>query len=212
MANGEKTPEITDFTRSEKVAPETQNALKSFMGAADPLAVDSAEGKVEPIADPNAHPEVAAEQIEQAIKQVEEAPQKTYQERLREHGITVEEAREIVDTIMTTGVYEKTYALTSKINVTFRSRDLGDQERTQNTLEEEQPQFMGTVNMIMAKHNLAASLVALANTRFAEDEFDKALAYVRKLPHVLFNVLAVKLSAFDELVLTVMDEGAIENF
>ena len=150
--------------------------------------------------------------VDPAIAEVSEAPSKTYQERLREHKISMKEAQEIVDVIMTKGVYEKTYPLTSKTNVTFRSRDVGDQERTQDTLEEQTPQFMGTVNMIMAKYNLAASLVELASHKFGEDDFDKALEFVGQLPHVLFNVLVAKLSMFDELVLTVMDEGAIENF
>ena len=212
MAEPEKTPDIADFTQSKKVAPETQAAFQKFLGDANPLGVKSEGGKVEPIADPQKHPEVAEEQIEAAIEQVNQAPEKTYQERLKEHKISLKEAREIVDTIMTKGVYERTYPLTSKTEVTFRSRDLSDQERTQNTLEEQQPQFMGTVNMIMAKQNLAASLVALGTHTFSEDEFEKALQFVGKLPHVLFNVLVAKLSLFDELVLTVMDEGAIENF
>ena len=209
MADVEKTPDISEFTRSPKVAPETQDAMAKFMGTPDPLAVGS---KVEPIADPQKNPEVAEAQIEAAIAEVSEAPSKTYQERLREHKISMKEAQEIVDVIMTKGVYEKTYPLTSKTNVTFRSRDVGDQERTQDTLEEQTPQFMGTVNMIMAKYNLAASLVELASHKFGEDDFDKALEFVGQLPHVLFNVLVAKLSMFDELVLTVMDEGAIENF
>lgn len=212
MAESEKTPDIADFTRGQKVAPETQAAFQKFLGDANPLGMKSADSKVEPIADPQRNPEVAEEQLEAAIEQVNKAPEKTYQERLREHKITPEEARKIVDAIMTKGVYEKTYPLTSKTEVIFRSRDLSDQERTQNYLEEQQPQFMGTVNMIMAKHNLAASLVALGNHTFKEDEFDKAFEFVARLPHVLFNVLVAKLSMFDELVLTVMDEGAIENF
>jgi len=207
-----ETPSITDFVRGKGVAPETQAAFKGFMGAADPLAMKSADQKVSPLADPQRNPEAAEEQIEAAIKQVNEAPEKTYQERLKEHNITVDDARKIVDTIMTTGVYEKNYALTSKIAVTFRSRDFADQERAQRYIEEQVPQFMGTINLIMGKCNLAASLVELAGNRFGEDDFDKALAFVRKLPHVLFNVLLAKLSLFDELVLTVMDEGAIENF
>ncbi len=209
MPNQGKAPDINDFARGGKIAPQTQQAFSKFMGTADPLAVDN---KVEPIADPQRNPDAAAEQLEAAIKQVSESSEKTYQERLKEHKVTLDEARKIVDKIMTTGVYERTYQLTAQTSVTFRSRDLGDQERTQNTLEDQQPQFMGTVNMIMAKYNLAASLVELAGNKFSDDDVEKALTFVSRLPHVLFNVLVAKLSSFDELVLTVMDEGAIENF
>lgn len=211
MAEQEKAPDIADFTRGSKVQPETQAAFAKFMETAEPLSIGEPD-KVSPIADPQRNPVAFEEQLEEAIKQVKETPEKTYQERLKEHGITVEEARKIVDTIMTKGVYEKTYPLTSTTNVTFRSRELGDQERTQNVIEEQEPQFMGTVNIIMAKYNLAASLVELAGHSFGEGEVDKALEFIGKLPHVLFNVLVAKLSMFDELVLTVMDEGAIENF
>lgn len=197
--------DIADFTRGAKLAPETENAFKKFMGAADPLAISP---------DPSPSPPLSERLLEEAIRHVKEAPEKSYEERLREHHITLEDAHRIVDTIMTKGVYEKTYPLTSKSSVTFRSRNLQDQERTQAMLEEQVPQFMGTVNMIMAKHNLAASLVDLAGTKFGEgdQEIAKALKFVSKLPHVLFNVLITKLAHFDELVLTVMDEGAIENF
>ena len=211
MTEQEKAPDIADFTRGAKIQPETQQAFAKFMSTAVPLAV--AEGdNVAPIADPQRNPAAAEAQLEEAIRQVKEAPEKTYQERLKEHGISIEEARKIVDTIITKGVYARSYQITSTTSVTFRSRGLHDQERTQNVLEEQEPQFMGTVNMIMAKYNLAASLVELAGQKFEEEDFNKALKFVERLPHVLFNVLIAKLSLFDELVLTVMDEGAIENF
>jgi len=208
----ETSPSIADFVRGKNVAPETQIAFKNFMGSADPLAMKPSGQKVSSLADPQRNPEAAEEQLEAAIKQINEAPEKTYQERLKEHGITLEDAHKIVDTILTTGVYEKAYPVTSQISATFRSRTLADQERIQEMIEEQAPQFIGSINIIMSKCNLAASLVEFAGNRFGEDEFDKAMKFIKRLPHVLFNVLITKLSLFDELVITVMDEGSIENF
>jgi len=201
-----ETPDISDFSKAPNMPDETKDAFKKFMGKADPMEVNDTS-KPRPS-------EESEEKLQELIDSVESSPELTYEQRLAQHKVTREEALQIVDDIMTKGLYTRDYKITGKTDVTFRSRDLGDQERAQQALEEQVPQFSGTVSIILAKHNLAASLAKFGDKEFpdTDDGFKKAYAFVGKLPHMLFNVLVSKLSQFDELVLTVMDEGAIENF
>jgi len=204
------TPVIAEFKRTADPL-DGKAAIDKFMSSANPMDVrsdkDDAAPKVEPI-------EENEEKLQELIDAVDETPEKTYEQRLQEHGIDREEAHAIVDEIMNKGVYTRAYTITTKTQAVFRSRHVEDQDRTNRAIEEALPQFSGTVRLMIAKHNLAASLAEFGKFKFenTEDGFKKAYNFVGKLPHMLFSVLVNKLSKFDELVLTVMDDGAIENF
>ena len=134
---------------------------------------------------------------------------------MKKIGVTVDDAAKIVDELMFKGGYTKTYKLTAKTNVTFRTRGVQNHDTLQDKIEEVRPAYMGTISLMMSKMNLAASLASLGNRSFKlnkEDEPEEALKFVKRMPYPIFNLLLQKLTKFDELVMTVMDEGAIENF
>ena len=155
------------------------------------------------------------EALQGALNILEKAPEKTWKEKLKALDIGEEEATVIVDAMLAKGYYERTYQLTKKTTVTFRSRPLEAQERVQRAIEQDAPQFNGTISLIVAKYNLAASLVSVGSNKFDpsdEANYTRVFAYLAKLPFAVFNALIQKLAKFDQLVLTVMDEGVLENF
>jgi hypothetical protein len=218
----------------------SEQAIAAFMKGGDPFAIDNKpktlrdENKLRveqpplPISAPVASailaplapdPEVTLlnteEAIQGALNILDKAPEKTWKEKLSKLGIKEEEASTIVDAMLAKGYYERTYQMTKKTSVTFRSRALDHQERAQRALENDAPQFSGTVGLIMAKYNLAASLVSVGTARFDPSDdgnYLRVFQYLAKLPFAVFNALCQKLAKFDQLVLTVMDEGVLENF
>lgn len=211
--------EISSFQSTPPPAEATE-AIKTFMGQADPFSFSkSGPPKVEAALKDERLPQVEMKATEDALQSaldaIDSLPEKTWEQRLKEVECTKEKANKIIDAILTKGYYEETYKITNKAAVTFRTRSFDHQERVQKAIENENPQFMGTVSLMMTKYNLAASLAKLGNTQFDPSEdgnYTKAFAFISKLPYMLFNVLVQKLSKFDRLVLTVMDEGALENF
>lgn len=150
-------------------------------------------------------------------------PMKSYEERLKEVGVTREEAAEIIDAVLLKGYYSKEYNITKKIKVKFRTRSARDTERAQDMLEAS-PLTMAThYNDKLGRYLLAASL-----ERFGDDKLDHAtrgankddieksyatrLNYVEGLGDPALRVLFNKLRVFDTMIATVLEEGTIENF
>lgn len=210
--------EIGSFRKTEKANSEAQVAISAFMTGGDPFAVgEDAPKKVKNEAElKNDSPEGVDKALQSALDFVEQAPEKTWEQQLKEHGINKEEAFKIIDAMLTQGFYERTYQLTSKTTVTFRTRSFEHQEIVQRAVENESPQYMGTVSLLMSKYNLASSMTRMGKTKFERGEdgkdYAQAFKFLSKLPYMVFNALIQKLAKFDRLVLTVMDEGALENF
>lgn len=212
--------DIGNFNQTTPAAPSggaAAKALQSFMGSQNPLGVDGGEPQEE-TALPDVQsmsPEELEKGLAEAVDSVDQAPEKTWEQQLKELDITQEEAFKIIDIMMTKGHYEKTYPVTKKVSVTFRTRDFDAHERTQKALEADSPQFYGTVSMIMSKYNLAASLRRYGTRDFKPNKQGQpveAFNFIAGLSYMVFSLLLQKLAKFDELVLTVMDEGALENF
>ena len=213
MTEKEKTPEIGGFTRRS----EGTVAVHEFMqGSGEGSIQKMPEGQEGPEEE---KPQQTAEEVtgeiaklEEDIEKVEAAPELTYEEKLKQHGITKEEAEEIIDALMVDGEYRKTYAITSKYNITFKTRLMEDQNRALSAIENQGPQYPTTVGNIVAEHNLAASVTRFRDIDFSKVEMRKRLEWVRKLPDTVARLLASKLAKFDEMIMDVLDEGAIENF
>lgn len=211
--------EIGNFTKPEGVA-----AVESFMGGTGVGSVaampkekkKSGEdaGEDAPEAKQQTMEEVTDEisKLESDIEKVREAPELTYEGRLQRHGVTKEEAEKIIDAMMIKGEYRKTYQITPKYNVTFKTRLLEDQNRALDVIEVKSPQYPSTVGNIVAEQNLASSIIRFRDIDFSEKDIKVRLEWVRKLPDTVARILANKLSKFDELIMDVLDEGAIENF
>lgn len=212
--------DIEDFDKAAPKLNVAKKAIQDFMGGQNPLGVDGGAPQDEAsLPDVQSIQNMSGEQLEKeleaAVDAVDRAPEKTWEQRIKAIGLSKEAAFKIIDEMLTEGRCEKTYAVTKKVSVTFQTRDFNAHERLQKALEADSPQFMGTVSMIMSKYNLAASLLKYGGREFKptkEGQPKEAFDFISGLPYMVFSLLLQKLVRFDELVLTVMDEGALENF
>lgn len=199
--------EETQETQKTEGAPpsEGEAALKSFFEPVTPTGALTESPGLPPL--PEGSDEAA---LTQMVEEMDEVPALTYEERLKAQGITMEEALVIVDALMSKGVYKRKYAVTKKHEVEFKTRSMEDQGQFVKDLESDSPMYAATTNAMLSRHNLSASLVAFKGTKF--EDYEHALAFAVKLPEPVFRILIEKLRKFDILVMTVMDEGALENF
>lgn len=232
--NGETVTEIGDFNRSEKEAEATvptidpkkkigSSTLKDFMAGKDMAEVQEG-GSVTPVpkettvATPNptsanpASTKSREDELVKALKEIEEAPEFTYEQKLEKHGLEKEQAMEILDSMFSRGFFEKTFKVAGAAQVTFRTRLSEDQDRLLQRIEAEAPQFPASVSNLVSKYNLAASLREFKGTNFVKADFKQKYDFVSNLPDIVLRILCVKLARFDEMMLDVMDEGAIANF
>lgn len=151
------------------------------------------------------------------------APVEDYQKYLKELGVSLEEAQEIVDNLFTHGYHEEKVNLTKRISATLRTREHGDTLRLQTALEVQRPMYQHVMEEITARYNLAASLtrysdktlpVAKADATKEEVEkiFDERLSFVEKMADPAFYKLSTLLAKLDRKVAAVMREGVAENF
>lgn len=220
----QKVPDIGNFSRktekSEGVSA-VKSFVESFSGAPGSMAT-SGEDSIAPEKNEPNDPkeeqtveEVSDEisKLESDIESVQEAPEMTYKERLSEIGLELEDAEEVIDAMMVKGEFRKTYPLTSKYAVTFKSRKLEDQNRALDVIEAKNPQFPSTVGNIVSECNLAASIVKFNDIDFSDDmKITEKIKWARNLPDTVASLLASKLAKFDQMLMTVLEEGAIENF
>jgi hypothetical protein len=167
-----------------------------------------------------AEKQLAAE-AEQAAEDLK--PHERYERRLKDVGVTRDEAARIVDAILERGYWSEEVPITSRRKVKLRTRQYRDGERLTNYLEATRPFFAETRNEITYKYCLAASLEQYGETKFkhlapsaSKDDHDQAfqirLDFLGGLADPALRILFAKLSKFDVKVATVTEEGAIENF
>jgi len=154
----------------------------------------------------------AVNSLDDQIDNLESVPELSYADKVARHGITVDKAEEIVDSMIVDGFYEETYALTKKHAVTFRTRTLEDQNRIMERIEVLKPHYPSTLSNLVAQYNVASSLVQFKEINFLELTFENKLKWVRECPDGVVRALAMKLNKFDSMIADVMSEGAIENF
>lgn len=153
-----------------------------------------------------------ADSLDEDIEGLESAPELRYEDKIAVHGITLEKAEEIIDSMIVDGFYEETYALTKKYAVTLRTRTLEDQNRIMERIEVLKPHYPSTLSNLVAQYNVASSLVQFKGIKFLDMKFNDRLDWVRKCPDSVVRALAMKLNKFDSMITDVMSDGAIENF
>ena len=156
-----------------------------------------------------------AKSEEKLEKEIPLSVAELYQARLKEAGMTLEEARVIYDAILMNGYYEEIITLKKGVRAIFRSRQYDDTLRIQTEFESVQPRLKMTQEDIITRFNLAGSLYEWQGKPIphgGDDEFDAALAIVKKLPGPVFSLLANELGKFDQKVMVVFGPGATENF
>lgn len=204
--------------------------LASFLkGAGVPVPPPAAFGAVSPppstlpqTATPPPPAPVAAAPDAPPAPELEAAPEapadpkEKYLAKLKEMNVSKEQAAQIIDAMIMNGLYEEEVAVTKKLRVKFRTRGQDAADRLNKALNDENPQFTGSVYSLIAKYNLAASLVQYGPHKFdpsTEDGFKHTMEYIRtKIPQPVYTVLVTKLSKFDEKLAAVMTEGAVEDF
>lgn len=206
VENAAETGKVEE-TKKAGTPSEGETALSDFFTPVSEGAALSPTGAPGTAAPPTPTDEEA---LTEMIEEMDAVPAMSYEERLKAQGISMEEALVIVDALMSEGVYKRKYAVTSKHMVEFKTRSMGDQGRYTKDLEDDRPMYAATSNALLSRHNLAASLVAFKGDEYKD--YEHALSFVVKLPEQVFRILIEKLRKFDILVMTVMDEGALENF
>lgn len=152
------------------------------------------------------------EELHKAIREIEESPELTYEQKLAKCDIDKARALHILDNMFVQGYHEETYKITGNVLVTFRTRKTMDQDRLLNRIEAENPQFPATVSNLVSQYNLAASIQHYMDKDFSDAGFKERFHFVSDLPDTILRLLCIKLAKFDSMILCVLDEGAIENF
>ena len=147
----------------------------------------------------------------------------SYADILEAKSIEITKAHSIVDSMLEKGFYTDTLPVTKSVSVTLRTRTHNDYVRYLRALELHNPKFVAEQNELQIRYFLAASLVSFKGKSFEHpvptsdidkinDAFDVRLEWITQQPESIVNLLASKLSKFDEVIHTVMSEGVVENF
>jgi hypothetical protein len=195
-------PRIGDFRSVPENAPRT-TPVPSTPPAAEPAPTPPENGSVAPTG------ELATTKIP-----AEMTPRERYQQRLADAKISLTEAAAIYDAIIEKGYYEE-FVNVGKTRAVFRTRLYDDTLRLQQALEAARPSLVVTQEDMITRYNLAASLYAWKGETFKhenDDDFDKILEKIKKMPGPLFSLLAQKLAEFDQKTMVIFSDGATDSF
>lgn len=138
-----------------------------------------------------------------------------YLRYLEENKVSKDNIFEILDTLITDGVVYWSFKLFDRIDCVFRVRPLWVTEELLKYMEKDIPTLYSTYNFMVAKYNLAGSLVKYGNREFkitTPDELKETIAFVENLPFIIQNKLIEELVLFDRVMLVATSDWAIENF
>jgi len=147
----------------------------------------------------------------------------SFEQRLQKVGLSLGDARLIMDTILTNGYYEETVAFNTEKKVVLRTRTYEDTLRAQKFLELESPTFPIAINDLIARYNTAASLARFGDQDFSKPEgdktpdsveaaFERRYEFLMRLPTVVVVKLMGLVHKFDIKMQAVFDEGAPKDF
>jgi hypothetical protein len=164
----------------------------------------------------------------EAEKDIEDGAKKSPMERWREAisaaELSEEEADKILDSVLSTGHYEKSYKIfRGKLAVTLRSRDSASLQRVSDALDSVRTNDVRVHTQTMNRYNLAASLVRYQDRQFKhppstgdltdrDRAFAERLAFVDSIPAPILLQLYALLSKFDNAVFASLSEGAELGF
>lgn len=165
--------------------------------------------------------ETAPAAEESALKK---SPIERWRESIEAAGLSEEDADKILDAVLASGYYEKTYKLfQGKMTVALRSRDSASLQRVSDALDAIRTNDVRVHTQMMNRYNLAASLVRYQDKHFKHpganataNDRDKAfverLTFVDTIPAPVLVQLYTLLSKFDNAVFAAMSEGAELGF
>jgi hypothetical protein len=139
-------------------------------------------------------------------------------------GLTHLQARGILEKVLVNGDYEERIKL-GPVPVVICTRKYSDVLRTLHFLELEKPTYAMSINDVVARYNMAASLVSFGDKTFerpskkegatddaVEAAFHYRLSFVMDLPVVTSDRLMQIVHDFDQRIGAVFAEGAPEDF
>lgn len=190
-----------------KAPLETAEPVMPSVAAAVADAGETAQSEEQP-----KRPKTAQEKAEDYLKGLESV------------GLTPVGARGILQQVLVNEKYEETFPM-GPIKVTIRTRSYKDAMRTLRYLELEKPTYAMGINDVLARYNMAASLVAYGENQFehpskkegateeeVEAAYDQRLNFVIELPTVALQKLMQITHDFDTKINAVFAEGAPEDF
>ena len=121
----------------------------------------------------------------------------------------------VLDNLLTNGTFYWQFKIFDKIEVVFRVRSAYVNSILVERIEKDTPKTVARFQDIVNTYNLAGTLFKYQNTSFnteKEEEFSKALAFIKSLPYVVVQKLVQELIVFDRLMFVVSSDWAIENF
>ena len=145
------------------------------------------------------------------------APSERYSEVLDDAEISMEEAHQILDTVLVQlkPWKERTHVVRG-LYVEFQTRGQHDQRRLDQWAEKTRPQLDTTVVAEALINNMAGSLLSYGDRVFEgeteEERYKDAYDFLANMPYPAFRLLQKKLSEFDAKINAVFSEGYLENF
>lgn len=146
-----------------------------------------------------------------------------YEERLKSVGLTLREARSIMEQMLTSGFYPEDFKI-GPLTITIRTRIYQDMIRVQQALEMEKPDFSTGVNELLNRYNAAASLVKYGEYKFEhpdpmtasdseiEAAFDERLKFLKRIPGLAATKVQQYVFEFDQKMMAVFGDGAPQDF
>jgi hypothetical protein len=214
-----KPPIVGDFRSTTSNAPRTAPVTVNTVEGDAPVMSSTALSNVQPgtISDPVQYEAAKARGSISETPSVgkELTPAELYQNRLKDAGIDLLQARSILDAVISGGYYEESFTLAGRKG-TFRTRSYANQRRIAKALEVENPATGYAQNELIVRYNLAASLVEWAGNRYYtgndEKQFQDKLVGLDDFPGPVITLLSNELAKFDAKMMIVFSDGAIDSF
>lgn len=143
-----------------------------------------------------------------------------YKEGLKGVGLDIAGARSIMENILIKDFYEESYRI-GPLPVKLRTRTYSDTLRAQQHLEVENPTYNMSVQDLVARYNVAASLSQYGDNKFdfptgpgadVEKAFRARLEFVMARPAIVMAKLMELVYKFDIKMAAVFSEGAPQDF
>lgn len=176
------------------------------------LATDAPQGAPAPAKSPSPAKDEAAPE-----------PIPTWEEKVKEVGLSEAQARGIMREVMANGYYQREFtALGGAVHFTLRSRDGFTRNRLAEARDGLRSNDVRVHTQVEFRTLLAGSLVVYNGTalRYADPSDTAAmyeanaarLAFIDKLPDPVLDIMMRRLSEFDRWVYAAMWDGAVTAF
>lgn len=147
-----------------------------------------------------------------------------FRDTLEDAGVSLTKAREILDAVIFNEHYTEDIVIYGRLKAGLRTRIYDDLQRIIHALESEAPAFATHTDDLVARYNVAASLVYYQDTRFEfpdpktatfdelRSAFDIRMKFLLALPTPIISGLFQAVRKFDTTIDAVFAEGAPEDF